>query len=82
MDRIQFFIEEWRWLFVVILLVTIWETIWKMVAMWKAARNNHLAWFICIAVINTIGILPIVYILIYKEEPAQKDHPGLQPPQL
>jgi hypothetical protein len=38
--------------------------------MWKAARNSHLAWFICIFIFNTIGILPIIYILIHKEKPA------------
>ncbi|WP_425568771.1 DUF5652 family protein [Ravibacter arvi] len=24
--------------------------------MWKTARNNQLGWFICIALINTVGI--------------------------
>jgi hypothetical protein len=27
-----------------------------------------LAWFICIAIFNTIGILPIIYILLHKKE--------------
>jgi hypothetical protein len=40
----------------------------KLMALWKSARNNHLAWFICIAIINTIGILPIVYILMHKKK--------------
>jgi Family of unknown function (DUF5652) len=52
---------------IALVIVTIWESIWKFIAMWKAARNNHLAWFICIAVINTIGILPIVYILRHRD---------------
>ena len=50
----------YEWLFVVLIL---WDIIWKVIAMWKAARNNQLAWFICIAIFNTIGILPIIYIL-------------------
>jgi len=32
--------------------------------MWKAARNNLLVWFICIVVFNTIGILPIIYMVL------------------
>lgn len=52
-----------------LIILVIWETIWKLIAMWKSARNNHLAWFICIAVINTIGILPIIYILIHRNKP-------------
>jgi hypothetical protein len=41
----------------------LWEGTWKALAMWKASRNNELAWFICIFVFNTIGILSIIYIL-------------------
>lgn len=47
----------------VIVVLAIWDLTWKFIAMWKAARNNHLAWFICIAIFNTVGILPIIYIL-------------------
>lgn len=50
-----------------IIILAIWEVVWKLIAMWKAGRNNHLAWFICIALINTVGILPIVYILINRK---------------
>ena len=52
----------------VFLILALWETVWKVIAMWKSARNNHLAWFICIAVINTVGILPIIYILTHRKK--------------
>jgi hypothetical protein len=58
------------WLIPVIVILSIWDAVWKLIAMWKAGRNNHLAWFICIFIINTIGILPIIYILLHKEESA------------
>lgn len=54
-------------LITVLITLTIWELIWKFIALWKSARNNHLAWFICIAIFNTIGILPIIYILKYNK---------------
>jgi hypothetical protein len=44
----------------------IWDVVWKLIAMWKAARNHHILWFILLAVLNTVGILPIIYILIYR----------------
>jgi len=53
---------------VVIGLLTVWDIVWRFIAMWKAARNNHLAWFICIGICSTIGILPIVYILMHKNK--------------
>lgn len=49
-----------------LMIAILWEATWKIIAMWKAARNNHLAWFICIALINTVGVLPIVYILMHR----------------
>jgi hypothetical protein len=55
------------WFIPVIVVLIIWEVIWKLIALWKSARNNHLVWFICIALINTIGILPIVYILMHRK---------------
>ena len=47
----------------VIILLALWDAAWKAVAMWKSARNNQLAWFICIVVLNTAGILPIIYLV-------------------
>ena len=43
-----------------------WDAIWKIIAFWKSARNNHLVWFIFIAITNTVGILPIIYILTHR----------------
>jgi hypothetical protein len=56
------------WLIPIIIVLAIWDAIWKLIALWKSARNNHLAWFICIAVFNTVGILPIIYILINRKK--------------
>lgn len=61
--------ETFVWLMPIIIILMIWDTVWKFIAMWKAGRNNHLAWFICLAIFNTIGILPIVYILIHRNKP-------------
>ncbi len=61
--------ETFVWLMPIIIILMIWDTVWKFIAMWKAGRNNHLAWFICLAIFNTVGILPIVYILIHRNKP-------------
>jgi len=53
---------------VLIVILSLWDAVWKIIGLWKSARNNHLAWFICIAIFNTIGILPIIYILTHKEK--------------
>ena len=51
----------------VIVLLAIWDGVWKLIALWKSARNNQLAWFVCLAIFNTAGILPIVYILCFQK---------------
>lgn len=56
---------------VFIVVLSIWDAVWKLIALWKSARNNHLAWFICIAIINSVGILPIVYILMHRNKPVE-----------
>ncbi|MCC5941000.1 MAG: hypothetical protein JJU37_05610 [Balneolaceae bacterium] len=52
-----------------ILLLVIWDTVWKIIALWKSARRNQLGWFIAIALINSAGILPIIYLILNKEKP-------------
>jgi len=57
----QFLIQN-QW---VVLLLVLWVLPWKAVALWKAAKNNHKGWFIALLVINTLGILEILYIFVF-----------------
>ena len=50
----------------IILLISVWDGVWKAIALWKSAKNNQLSWYICILVFNTIGILPILYIKFFQ----------------
>lgn len=45
-----------------LLAIVIWSLIWKGLALWKAASLRHKNWFIAMLVINTLGILEIVYL--------------------
>jgi hypothetical protein len=71
MESFYHLVSTIGWLVPVIVLCVIWDTIWKLIGMWKAGRNNELAWFICIAIFNTMGILPIIYILLHKNDEKQ-----------
>lgn len=51
-------------------LLIVWDLVWRGLALWRAGRNNQLAWFVVLLVVNTVGILPIVYLLISKPEKA------------
>lgn len=50
----------------------IWSAIWKGIALWRAGRNKHLVWFICLFIFNTAGILPIIYIFGFQPKKAAK----------
>ena len=67
MHNFHHFHESYVWIIPLIIVLVLWDAVWKLIAMWKAGRNNHLAWFICIALFNTVGILPIVYILMQRK---------------
>lgn len=53
----------------VIVVLAIWDGVWKLIALWKSARNSQLAWFIFLAILNTAGILPILYIWLFQKQP-------------
>jgi uncharacterized membrane protein HdeD (DUF308 family) len=48
------------------------ELILKGFALWRAAKNNDQGWFIVLMVINTVGILPAIYLLFFSKKPAKK----------
>lgn len=52
---------------VTLLVISIWTLIWKGLALWKSARKSHKIWFIAILIINTVGILEILYIYVFSK---------------
>lgn len=52
------------WLLVVL---GVWELVWKALALWRAARLHQKAWYIVILIINSVGVIPIVYLLVSKK---------------
>ncbi len=60
------------WFFGVLVLVSLWSLVWKGIALWKAAGRKELGWFIVLLVLNTAGILPIIYLLIKMDSPVKR----------
>lgn len=50
----------------------VWTLAWKGWALWKAARNGSIPWFVAILVVNTLGILEILYIFIFSKQKASR----------
>ncbi|HLP06318.1 MAG TPA: DUF5652 family protein [Paludibacter sp.] len=68
MERCEYLATTFWWLIPLVVALALWDIVWKVIGMWRAARNNELAWFICIAVFNTMGILPIIYLLLNRRK--------------
>lgn len=46
----------------VFVAVILWSLVWKGLALWHSARRGEGWWFIALLLINTIGILEIIYL--------------------
>lgn len=55
-----------------ILVLALWEAVWKGIALWKCGRYNQLYWFVAIFILNTVGILPIIYLLAFQKKAPKK----------
>lgn len=53
---------------VLVALLVLWSVIWKGVALWRAARNHQTAWYVVMLIINTAGILEIIYMLGFSHK--------------
>jgi methionyl-tRNA synthetase len=51
------------WLLV---FVIFWSLVWKGIAWWKSARLGQPVWFVAFFIVNTFGILEILYIFLFS----------------
>lgn len=52
---------------VLLVILSIVELSLKGVTLWKSGRSGHKAWFIALLVLNTAGILPLIYLLTHRK---------------
>lgn len=51
-----------------IVILIIWSLAWKGMALWKAAHRGSKPWFILLLLVNSIGILDIIYIYLVDKK--------------
>jgi Family of unknown function (DUF5652) len=56
-----------------VVVIALWTIILKGYALWHAARNTQKWWFIALLVINTLGILEIIYLIWYRPKSGIKE---------
>lgn len=50
-----------------------WIIFWKGFALWHSAKNTQKYWFIALLILNTIGILEIIYLFFFRLDRSKKD---------
>lgn len=50
------------------LLIYLWTLPWKGFALWKAAGRKQKVWFIVMLIVNTVGILEILFIFVLSND--------------
>ncbi len=49
-----------------LILLVAWTMIWKGIALWHAGKHKQKGWFVAMFLLNTAGLLPIIYLLGFK----------------
>lgn len=55
-----------------LLLFVVWALVWKGLALWRAARRGDKVWYVLLLVINTLGILEIIYYFLVAKTDKKK----------
>jgi hypothetical protein len=66
-----------QWL---LLLLLAWSLVWKGLALWRAARAGQKVWYVVLLIVNTVGILEIIYLLITNKPKAKPAAPSAAAP--
>jgi methionyl-tRNA synthetase len=65
-----------------LLLLIVWTLVWKGLALWRAARAGQAVWFVVLLIVNTGGLLEIVYLACFapRRPPLAAARPGASAP--
>ena len=54
-----------------LVLVVLWTLVWKGMALWKATKEGSKGWFVVLLLVNTLGILEILYLYVFSKKSGQ-----------
>jgi len=49
-------------------VVLVWSLVWKGMALWKSAKEGSKVWFVVLLLVNTVGILDILYLYVFSKK--------------
>jgi len=60
-----------------VIVVVLWTIFIKGFALWHAARSTQKWWFIAILVLNTVGILEVIYLIWFRPTSSHPTTPAV-----
>jgi len=48
--------------------IVVFELVFKGIALWRSAQNNQNVWFVLLLIVNSVGVLPIIYLLLNRKK--------------
>jgi hypothetical protein len=69
----QGLLVEEPWLAPLILAYLAWTLVWKGLALYRAGANRSVAWFVVLLLVNTLGIVEILYLFVFSKRTSQSE---------
>lgn len=60
------FYEDYSTLIGILLFLVVVDAVLKLITLWQSARRKQIAWFIFLALVNSLGILPVIYLIVNR----------------
>jgi hypothetical protein len=51
-----------------IVVASLWDVFWKGWALWRSAQRGQKWWFVALLIVNSMGILPIIYLVFFSKK--------------
>jgi len=51
-----------------LVIAGLWDVFWKGWALWRAAQRGQKWWFVALLIVNSMGILPIIYLVFFSKK--------------
>jgi hypothetical protein len=61
----------WGWIGALLIVITVIDLILRGLALWRSARAGQSVWFVVLLIVNTAGILPVIYLLLQRNRPGE-----------
>jgi methionyl-tRNA synthetase len=59
-------LENPKAVIIILVLTFAWTIPWKALALWKSARHGQAGWFVLFILVNTLGLLEIIYLKFFS----------------